>query len=479
MLRLLGQHEYGLYQLVLSVVSYLGLLSLGFSGAYMRFYSRYKAKNEDEQIPRLNGLFLGIFLIMGMVCIFCGIIMLGNVELIFGTALSQSEYQLIRILLVLMVLNLVMTFPISTFDAFIMSQERFIFQRMLTVLQTLLNPFIALPLLIMGFGSVGMVAVVTALTFVRLAVSIWYSVRKLKVLFVFRNPNFKLLKEMWFFTFFIFIGIIVDQLNWNVGKLLLGRMVGTAAVAVYAVGSQLNLIYLIFSGAISNVFIPQVNRIVAVTNDNQVLTKLFVKVGRIQFMVVSMVISGFIIMGQPFIYIWAGEGYHDSFYVALLLMVPMVVSLIQNLGIEIQRAKNMHQTRSLVYLVVAVINVFVSIPLIRTWGSIGAAMGTALSITLGPGLFMNWYYHKRIKLDMKFFWREIGKFIPALIAPITLGVLYMTFSLVTGISTLMMFGSLYVAVFCVSMWLLGVNQEEREMFRKIFMKMGERIRKKC
>ena len=44
MLRMLGQSEYGLYQLVASVVSYLSLLSLGFSGSYMRFYSRYKVK---------------------------------------------------------------------------------------------------------------------------------------------------------------------------------------------------------------------------------------------------------------------------------------------------------------------------------------------------------------------------------------------------------------------------------------------------
>lgn len=38
MLRLLGQSEYGLYNLVNSVVSYLGLLSFGFGSAYIRYY---------------------------------------------------------------------------------------------------------------------------------------------------------------------------------------------------------------------------------------------------------------------------------------------------------------------------------------------------------------------------------------------------------------------------------------------------------
>ena len=45
MLRLLGKSEYGLYQLVHSVVSYLSLLSLGFTASYVRFYSRFKAEN--------------------------------------------------------------------------------------------------------------------------------------------------------------------------------------------------------------------------------------------------------------------------------------------------------------------------------------------------------------------------------------------------------------------------------------------------
>ena len=48
MLRLLGQSEYGLYNLVASTVSYLGLFSFGFGSAYMRYYSFYKVSNDKE-----------------------------------------------------------------------------------------------------------------------------------------------------------------------------------------------------------------------------------------------------------------------------------------------------------------------------------------------------------------------------------------------------------------------------------------------
>lgn len=56
MLRLLGQSEYGLYNLVASVVAYLGVLNFGFGSAYMRYYSRYKVQDDREKIATLNGM---------------------------------------------------------------------------------------------------------------------------------------------------------------------------------------------------------------------------------------------------------------------------------------------------------------------------------------------------------------------------------------------------------------------------------------
>ena len=72
MLRLLGQSEYGLYQLVYSVVSYLSLLSFGFTASYMRFYSRAKTKNEQDDVARVNGMFMIIFMAIAAICILCG-----------------------------------------------------------------------------------------------------------------------------------------------------------------------------------------------------------------------------------------------------------------------------------------------------------------------------------------------------------------------------------------------------------------------
>lgn len=474
MLRLLGGSEYGLYQLVYSVVSSLGLLSLGFGAAYMRFYAREKANGKEDGIAKLNGMFILIFGAISVICVLCGIVMITNIQSIFGAGLADTEYSTARILMAWMVVNLAMTFPNSVFTCIITSQERFLFQKTIILLQNLLNPFLALPLLVMGFGSIGMVSVTTVLTFSVLLSNIYYCVKKLHAKFCFSGLQFSLLKEMWIFTFFIFLNQIVDQINWSVDKFLLGRMAGTTAVAVYGVGGQINTLYLHLSTAVSNVFIPKVNRIVAETGDDKELTKLFTKVGRIQFIIMGLILSGFTFFGQAFIRFWAGSGYEESYYITLLLIFPVTVPLIQNLGIEIQRAKNKHKARSIVYFFIAIGNVFLSIPLIRAFGSIGAAIGTTISLVIGNIIFMNWYYHNRLGIDVLYYWKNIASFISGLILPIISGIISMRFIVYDRLWNLALGICIYSMIYCLSMLVFGMNKEEKGIVLSLFRKVYRR-----
>ncbi len=470
MLRLLGQSEYGLYQLVHSVVAYLSLLSLGFTASYVRFYSRYKANDQEEDIYKLNGMFLAVFLVIAAIAVLCGAVMTMNIEVIFKDGLTVDEYATARVLMMLMVFNLALTFPNSVFTCITSAHEKFFFQRLLLVLQNLMNPFLTLPLLLMGYGSVAMVIVTTAITFAHLLSNIWFVCFKLHEKFVFKGFDFSLLKEIWGFTFFIFLNQIIDQINWSVDRFLLGRMIGTSAVAIYSLGAQINSMYLMLSTSISSVFVPRVNRIVAETNNDRELSALFSKVGRIQFLVLSLVMTGFIFLGHPFMKFWGGSEYGDSYYVALFLIIPVTVPLIQNLGIEIQRAKNKHKTRAVVYFCIAIANVFLSIPLIHYYSFIGAAIGTAIALIAGNILFMNWYYDRKIGLDIKGFWKSIIKFLPAFIAPVILGICIMNIVPINRLITLVLWIVVYAVVFCVSMWFLGMNVSEKNMVLGIVRK---------
>lgn len=471
MLRLLGKNEYGLYQLVNSTVAYLSLLSLGFGSAYVRYYSKYRVKNDEAGIARLNGMFMTVFCILSAVCVVCGGVMTANAKVVFGDGLTASELEKAKVLMLILIFSMAITFPKSVFNCYITAHEEFVFQKLLIVLQNLFNPFLTLPLLLLGYGSVAVVAVSAVLTAAVFVANMVFCLKKLKMKFCFRGFQFSLLKEMWVFTFFIFLNQIIDQINWSVDKFLLGRMSGTAAVAVYGIGGQINTLYVHMSTAVSNVFVPRVNRLVEETDDNGPLTALMIKVGRIQFLILALIVTGFVFFGKPFIQLWAGDGYEESYLVALLLIMPVSIPLIQNLGVEIQRAKNMHRARSIIYTCLAAGNVVLSIFMIQIWGVVGAAAGTAVSMVLGNGLFMNWYYHKKIGLNMVEFWKQMLSFILPVLLVCLFGAAYVHFVQVSGWIMLLVSAAVFTVVYGVAMWLLGMNQYEKQLVRKMIRKL--------
>ena len=472
MLRLLGQSEYGLYTLVNGFISNLSLMSFGLGSAYVRYYARAEAREGEDGVARVNGMFMTIFLFIGMASLFVGGILVANVHNIFAAKMTAQEIETARVLMALLVVNIAVSFPCSVFTSYITAKERFLFQRVVSMIRTVLNPIVMLPLLLMGFGSISLVVVTLVLSAVTDSLSIAYCVKKLNMRLSFGRFDFSLLREMLGFSFFIFLNMIIDQINWTVDTTLLGIISGTAATAVYGVGSQVHRYYMTLSTSISGVFVPQINRIVARGEGDRQLTRLFTRVGRVQFMLLMLVATGFIFVGRPFVLAWGGDEYAGAYPIALMLMLPTTIPLIQNLGIEIQRAKNMHQFRSKAYLAMALFNVAISIPLGMRFGGLGCAMGTAISMLVCNGAVMNWYYHTHIGLDMAYFWKSILSTVPAMIVPVLMGALAVRLHTFSGYGGVLAFAAPYAAVYALCVYRFAMNEEERDMVRAV----GRRLR---
>ena len=471
MLRLLGQSEYGLYTLVNGFISNLSLMSFGLGSAYVRYYSRAKVQEGEDGVAHINGMFMVIFLVISAMSLLVGGVLVANVQNIFGAKLTAHEIETARVLMALLVVNIAVSFPCSVFSSYITANERFLFQRIINMIRTVLNPIVMLPLLLMGLGSVALVVVTLVLSVVTDAFNIWYCRRKLSMRLTFGHFDFALLREMGGFSFFIFLNMIIDQINWTVDTTLLGIISGTAATAIYGVGAQINSYYKTLSTSISGVFVPQINRIVAEGQGDDRLTSLFTRVGRIQFLLLMLVLTGFVFVGEPFIDAWGGGEYAGAYPIALMLMVPVTLPLIQNLGIEIQRAKNMHQFRSKVYFFMALGNVLVSIPLGMRYGGLGCAMGTAISLIIGNGFVMNWYYQTHIGLDMKYFFRSILSMVPAMVPPALLGLLAVRLHTFSGYSGVLTFAVPYTAVYALCVYRWAMNDEERGMVRGMLRRL--------
>ena len=477
MITRLGDSEYGVYNLVLPIISYLNLLSFGLGSAYVRYYSRAKAENNKKDMAKLNGMFLITYMVLGLVLLAIGFTLSNHGPVIFGQKLTAEEVALGERLLRIMTVNAALTFPISVFESHVTINEQYLFQKIVLLVRQVLNPLLMIPLLILGFRSIALTVVALIFTVLSGVVNIAFCLVKLKMPFSFRQYDFKLLREMVGFTFYVFIGILVDNLNWSIGRLLLAWLHGTTAVTIYTVAAQLNVYYQSFATAISNLLIPRVNRIVAEGQPTSELDKLFIRVGRLQFISLGCILLGFAAVGRTFVVLWGGDAkFAVDYAVTLLLFFATLWANMQMLGYEILRAKSMHKFSSLVYLGIAVANIALGIPLCMKWSVLGAAIGTAVS-TIAGMLVMNRYYHRRVGLDIPRFWLRIRHLLPAMILPALVAVLMAVFLRPEGYIEIGLILVVFVAVYGASMWLFGMDRYERRLISVPLQKIVNKFKR--
>lgn len=471
LIRMLGQSEYGLYSLVSSVIGYLTVLDLGFGNAIVVFTAKYRANKQYEKEKKLHGMFLVIFCIIGLIAGLLGLLLYFNVPLLFGKTMTDIELHKAKIMMLILSFNLAVTFPFSIYSSIITAYEKFTFQKVMSILNTLLKPVLMIPLLFLGYKSITMTVVITVVNIIVLLSNYFYCKKKLGVNIKFMGFDKKLFKTIFNYSFFIFLGVIVDKVNWSVDQFVLGAVSGTIAVSLYSVASQINTLFVNLSSAISGVLLPKMSKMIAKNVSNKEITNEFIKVGRIQYLIIFLMASGFTLFGKEFIMAWAGKDFETSYYIAVILILPLCVPLIQNLGISIMQAKNMHKFRSILLALIAIANIFVSIPLAKAYGGIGSAIGTSLSLIIGNIIILNIYYHKKVGINVIEFWKSIIKMTIPMLIPIVAIVILMHFVTLHGYVNLIVFGGIYTILYCLTCYFLVMDDYEKNIVNKVLIKL--------
>lgn len=409
LIRKLGQSEYGLFSIIQSVISYLTVMDMGFGNAIIIYTARYINQNDKEKQDKLHGMFFAIFCIIGIIAGIIGFILYLNVNNMFGSSMTVEEISKAKVMMLILTFNLAATFPFSIFGNIITAHEKFIVSKTIKIIQIILQPLIMIPLLLFGYKAIAMTVVLTITNIFCLLLNAIVCIKKLDVKLKFQGFDKILLKEIFKYSFYIFLNEIIDKANWTVDRFILGSICGTVQTAIYSVAGQLNTMYMNFSTAISGVMLPKITKMEDSKASNEEFTKEFIKTGRIQYLLMALIITGFVLFGQAFINLWAGEGYESAYKISCILMIPLTVPLIQNIGLSILQAKNLYKYRTRIFLLIAILNIAISIPLSKLYGGIGAAWGTSVSLILGQIIILNIYYYKKVGIDIPRFWINIIK----------------------------------------------------------------------
>ncbi|MCD7850497.1 MAG: oligosaccharide flippase family protein [Parabacteroides sp.] len=475
MLRMMGQSEYGLYSLAASVVAYLTVLDFGFGNAIVRYTAKYRTENKLDEQYSMFGMFLILYIGIGLISLLIGFCLYYNVDTLFNQSMTPDELSKARIMVLLLVFNVAVTFPLSIFPSIVIAYENFIFHKIVNLGRVLLQPCLMVPLLLMGYKAIGMVVLTTVLNITTLLIYSWYCFSRLQVRFYFGKFNRSLLKEISSYSFYVFLTIIVDRAFWSTGQFILGMLNGTKDVAIYSLVVQLCTYYMSFSLAISGVFLPKMTQLVTANRSPKEISDMFIKISRIQYIVMLYILIGFVLFGSAFVFYWAGPEYASVYPLTLLIMIPQTIPLIQNVGVSILQAQNRQRFRAILNFVVAVLSVFVGYLFTKKYGIVGCAVSTSLALLIGHGFILNWYYYTKIKLDILSFWKQIIKLtIPVtIVASILVGLKYLLNSM--SLTVLLTEGIVYSILYFVFVWFLGCNDFEKSLISVPVSNLKQRL----
>lgn len=472
LLHYIGKSEYGLYQLIGSFIAYFSIMDFGLTAAVVRFYAKYKAVNDKTGMENILAIAARGYSIIALVLFIASVICYINLDVIFAASMNVAELATAKTLFLLLLFNIVITLTTMMFRAVINANEKFLFLKGTETLQMILQPILVVMVLQQYPSAVAVAAVQTVLNICLIIARCYYCFVKLKIKIKFHFLDKQLLSDIKKLALSVFIVVLIDQIFFKTNQIILGIVSGSAAVAVYSISSLIYMNYMALSTAISGVYLPHLTEIVAKNEPVKKLSDLFIQVGRWQYYLLALVASGFIIFGKDFIDIWAGRDFEEAYWITLLIIIPFTIDLIQNIGLSIMQAQNRYDFRAKVYFVMGLFNLCLAIPLAKLYGGTGCAFATGLSMFLGNGLIMNWYYLKVTKLDIYRFWKEISK-ISLYVTCLTLvGYILYNKQNVNSIPEFIINIAIYTVIYSFVIYKFCMNSSEKEKVLHIFKKIN-------
>ena len=465
-LRILGLDDYGFYQYIFSIASYVTILDFGIALVINTFSIKYREAGDNDGVENVMFYTLAFTSVAAIIIAIFGAILIIFAPTVFGSAIVGREV-LARKLLGLMILELIMLMFQHYFEGVILASEKYVTLRSVDLTQILIRCAITLILL---FSNVGVMSIALGdFLGVGLCLSfeVIYSIKCLELKAKYHYRDRYLLRGIAKLSLALCLQSLIVFLNSSIDKYVLGRYLGTVAVTIYTVALTFSMFFDELSAAIQRLYLPQVVKLVSSHANGEELTSFVIIPGRYQFALCGGALGGFILFGKHFIEIWSGRDTLSAWAIALYLMVPSIIPLIENICLSILTAMNKRLFRSYVLGCMAIANLLLTIFLVKKIGIMGAPIGTCISLVLGNNIVMNWYYKRTIGINVGRLIISIMKGILPCVIVATIACLPLTMIHKSGILWFLFECFVFIVVYAVLLWLFGLNADEKKRVAKL------------
>lgn len=465
----IGKAEYGVYTTIGALIGTISILDLGLNNTIVRFVAKYRAEKDKKGEENFLATTMIIYGVISLFIILLGVGFYGYIDSYF-TKMNAEEINIAKVIFALLIFNLAIGLPGGSFTAICNGYEQFVFPKTLNILRYVVRSITIVAVLIYGGGAIAIVIIDTLFNIIIIAVTGYFVFKNLNVSFKIHSLTKRFLKQIFGYSTWIFIFSLVSVFQWKAGHWVLGRIATPEVLAIYGIGIVLGTYYGAFSTAISSVFLPRATQMTVSNATGEELTSMMIRIGRISFIVLMYILVAFALYGNQFVYLWVGkelgvQGSHETWLIALFIMVAYTLPLIQGFGNSILEAKNKLAFKAMLYLSFLFLGVILGSFLARTYGALGMISGTVLGWIIVQNV-MNFYYNNRIGLNILRFFKEIlHKTAIVILILIVLGYLI---NKIPGYGWLnfILKASLYSIIYILVMYIFGMIDYEKELFKK-------------
>lgn len=459
----IGNSEYGVYQLMGSLVAYFTTTYTSLNASVLKNYAETLHKEEIEQ-QNVLAISRIIFRIISIIIILISIPVGFAFSFLYSSSLTNHELQEASVMFAMLIANILIYLNNNVYSAAIQAHERFVFRKCLDLISQCLQPLIVI-------ACIRKLPYAATIVFIQICMNIavslsnyLYAKHRLKIIIKYHHRDNYLIKKILSLSISVLGVAFADQIFWKVDQLILGKLYGTEVVASYSISTQINSMYINIGTVVGGMILPAIISIVH-NGDVVLLEKRFKQLGRFQSYILSFVLFGMLLYADELMKLLYKDYNGAMFSVLILLSIPYTIDLIQNAGNAILQAKNMYSFRAKIMLSAAFINIGLTIVLSHKLGMIGAALATAITIIITSGILMNLVYSRCVNIRVSDFWKDIIPIWMKLCPVLLLGRIIKTIDVFDNqILTFVVHCILYIIVFLSLLMTFGIEINDKRIF---------------
>lgn len=469
----LGDSTYGVYRIIVSMISYMSVLNFGFGSAAVRYLAEFRVKNQSKRQEQFLTVICWLNFFAICICVCVGIAVYNLLDKVFSASMVAEEINLAKELFSILIFGVVVSILNDIYSAIINAYEQFVFMKSLDVLRNVLKIGLIFAILSYQQNAVYLTMIDLALNIFVLLCNLCFVRKRLAIRIAFRLPergeiDVRYYKEVFIYSLMVLLNLVINQLIWNTDSVIIGMRLNPVKASVYGVGSTISSTFYNMSLVIVSLLMPKTVQLVKSNVSKEELTDYMIQVSRIQGYIALFLVSAYFVLGRQFIDLWMGSNYREAWISSLLVMIGSVFASLLIIGHAILKALNRQGFFMGTYLIVFSLNAIITYAIVGQTGIVGAAAVTMITFALGNVFILIPYYQQCIGLNMK---RFIGSLCKRLI-PIT-GIIVLIMWKVFGIveqwtwMKFIIFAGIYTIVYCCSMYLFVANQEEKEKLQNV------------